>query len=135
MRTKLILLLITAGVLAGFVYLGVSWSDRRHKLAEAEKQIKWQEARYHHLVDRARGIQTKLEEQQALTRQWHDNYNALASRGPEIRERTKVVVERVPQYLDPQIVANRADEALWGLAQIMTVEIAPMVETGDEEVH
>lgn len=128
MYLKLIPLIAILILATGLVYLGVSWSDRGHRLAEMEKTLDWQEARYSALVDRARQVQEALERQQAETIEWQKQYRDLATRGPEIRERTRTVVERIPEYIDVEVHNQRAEEALWGLAAFVSAEIAPMVE-------
>lgn len=131
MYLKLIQLIAILLLATGLVYLGVSWADRGHRIAELEQSAKWQEARYTHLVDRARQVQETLGRQQAETRDWQTKYSTLATRGPEIRERTRTVVERIPEYIDVEVRNQRAEEALFGLASFVSEQLAPMVDGGE----
>ena len=132
MYAKLGMVIAALALITGLIYFGVSWADRGHEIVELKKTVKLQDQRYMNLVDRARQIQETLKAQQTLTLEWQTKYNDLASLGPEIRERTRTVVERVPEYISVEVENQRAEEAMWGLAAFVSMEIAPMVEAGDE---
>ena len=72
MLGKLIPYILLMLIAASLVYVGVSWSDRGYRITELETQLEQSEARYKHLVDRAREVQKALEAQRRAARARND---------------------------------------------------------------
>jgi hypothetical protein len=117
---------LIAAIVGGMIYLVNLGKEN----AELKGKVARQEDRYESLVERARQVQDELEEQQRLTIKWKTDYDALATKGPEIRERTRTVTEQIPVYLPPNVQDQRAEEALWGLAQAVTYTGQQLLEGG-----